>query len=301
MRHGCWIVLIALLVGCVGGCTAPAHSQGPSWTDCVRAGTPVDPNMLIIETALIQRPLGDTYLCDELWRDTDELFVGLDRRETLKENGLRVGQLIGNPPVAFQTLLLSPDCCANPKRLYVPAGRTIAEFVGPVQPHCTFAVALDSGKSELQVDQARFGFDVVATLGTDGRTELSFTPKVETGESLLPFRASPESSLWEYRVERPSRKYAQLGWTAALAPGQYLVIGCRPERAGSFGRTAFVQADGRPAVQRLLVIRTNRATTMPDELGPDDPPAAGSSAPLALTSGDAHVSGPLARQIRNPR
>jgi hypothetical protein len=275
-------VLIALVVGCAGGCTATSQSQGPTWTDCMRAGAPVDPNILIVETALIQRPLGDPYLCGELWRDTDELFVGLELRETLKENGLRVGRLIGNPPVAFQTLLLAPDCCANPKRLYVPAGKTMPQYVGPVRPHCTFAVVLDSGKSELQADQARFGFDVLPRLTADGRTELAFTPKVETTESLLPFRAAPESSLWEYRVERPSRKYPQLGWTATLAPGQYLVVGGRPEQAGSLGRTAFVDEDGPRAVQRLLVIRTNRATSVTHTLGADDAPRGDSSAPLAL-------------------
>lgn len=282
MRHGCWLVLIALLVGCAGGCSASANSHGPTWMECAQAGAPVDPNILIVETALIQRPFGDPYLCDELWRDTDELFVGLEQRDVLKDNGLRVGQLIGNPPVGFQTLLLSPHCCANPERLYVPAGKTIAQYVGPVRPHCTFAVMLDTGRTELQADQARFGFDMQATLTSNGRTELAFTPKVETGESLLPFRASPESSVWEYRVERPSQKYPQLGWTASLAPGQYLVIGGRPEQIGSYGRTAFVQEYDRAVVQRLLVIRTNRALSAAGALGPDEPLRAGSSAPLAL-------------------
>jgi hypothetical protein len=281
MRRAGWLLLAWLLAGCVGGCTGPSHSQGPTWSECVRAGTPVDPNILILETALVERPLGDPYLSDELWRDTDELFVGLEQHEALKENGLRVAQLIGNPPVGFQALLLSPRCCANPERLYIPAGKTIAQYVGPVRPHCTFSVQLDTGKSELQADQARFGFDVRAILTSDGRTELAFTPKVETGENLLPFRASPESSVWEYRLERPSRTYPQLGWTATLAPGQFLVVGCRPEQQDSLGRTAFVQEDERSAVQRLLVIRTNRATSTAGELGPDDLLRAG-PAPLAL-------------------
>jgi hypothetical protein len=266
----------------MGGCAAPPHAQGPTWTECMRAATPVDPNIIIVETALIERPPGDPFLCDELWRDTDELFVGLAQREALKANGLRVGQLIGNPPVGFQTLLLSPQCCVNPARLYVPAGKTFAQHVGPVRPHCTFTVVLDAGTSDLQVDQARFGFDVVASLASEGRTELVFTPKVETGETLLPFRASPESSLWEYRVERPSRSYPQLGWTAVLAPGQYLVVGCRPEPASSLGHAAFVEQDDRTAVQRLLVIRTNRATSVPTELASDELLPTGAAAPLAL-------------------
>jgi len=282
VRHRYGLVLVAFLVSCVGGCTAPSHSQGPSWMECIRAGAPADPNVIVVETAVIERPLGDPYLCDELWHDTDELFVGLELRDVLKDNGLRVGQLVGNPPAGFQTLLLSPRSCAKPERRYVPTGKTIAQYVGPVRPHCTFAVTLETGNSDLHAEQARFGFDVLATLTGDGRTELAFTPKVETGDRLLPFRASPESSLWEYRAERSSRTYPQLGWTAPLAPGQYIVIGCRPDKTESFGRAAFVQEDDGPAVQRLLVIRTNRAASMAGELGPDDLLRAGPSAPLAL-------------------
>jgi hypothetical protein len=282
VRHGYWLLLVALLLGCAGGCTGPAQSHGPTWLDCTRAGTPVDPNLIMIETALLERPIGDPYLCDELWPDTDELFVGLELHAALRDNGLRVGQLIGAPPVGFQTLLLSPRCCANPERLQVPAGRTIPVFVGPVRAHSAFDVVLDSDKTELQADQVRFGFDVVATLTNDGRTQLAFTPKVETSESLLPFRASPETSLWEYRLERPSRKYPQLGWTAVLAPGQYLVVGCRPAMAGSLGPCAFIQEDARTPVQRLLVIRTNRALAVAHELGLDELMRPSASAPLVL-------------------
>jgi hypothetical protein len=247
----------------------------------MRAGAPVDPNVILIETALIQVPLSDGYVSRELWQDTDELIVDLERREALNQNGLRVGQLVGSPPVGFQTLLLSPRCCPDPERLMVPAGRTIAKHLGPVLAHCSFDVFLAAGKTELEADQIRFGVDVVPTLTADGRTRLTFTPKVETGESLLPFQAAPEESSWVLRIERPTRRFTELSWDATLAPGQYLVIGCLPDRAGSFGESAFVQ-DAEPGpVQRLLVIRTNRAGTRSMELAPDDTPRPG-QAPLAV-------------------
>ncbi len=237
--------------------------------------------MIVIQTALIELPFGDAYLCRELWQDTDELVVGLERRETLHENGLRVGQLIGTPPVGFQTLLLKPRCCADPEELIVPNGKMIPQYLGPVQPHASFEIVLDGNKTELEADQVRFGFEVVPTLTNDGRTRLRFTPKVETAERMLPIEPSPEQSAWVLRIERPSRKYPELSWEVTLAPGQYVVVGCLPESTGSLGQCAFVQDGGPVPLQRLLAIRTNRAGATTPELAPDEL-ATGSSLPLAL-------------------
>jgi hypothetical protein len=273
------MMLVPVLLCGAGGCTLSPHSQGPSWVDYVRAGATLDANTVLIETALIEHPLGDPFLCHELWQDTDELLVGLQCREALHDNGLRVGQLIGTPSVGFQTLLLSPRSCANPARLLVPSGKLIPLYTGAVVPHSSFEVVLDGGKTELEADQVRFGFDMVATLTSDGRTRLAFAPKVETGERLLPFQASPEQSTWVMRIERPSRKFAELGWEVTLAPGQYLAIGCIPEMTASLGQSAFVDDDARR--QRLLVIRTNRAAAVSGDCVSDDS-LRGGPAPLAV-------------------
>jgi hypothetical protein len=250
--------------------------------DCLRAATPIDPNMISIETALIERPLGDSYIGRELWQDTDELLVGLEQRQVLQENGLRVGQLVGPPPVGFQTLLLSPRCCSNPARLLVPNGRMIPQYLGAIRQHASFEVLIGYNKTELEADQVRFGFDVVPTLTNDGRTRLTFTPTVETGEKLLPFQASPEDSSWVLRIERPSRKFTDLSWEVTLAPGDYVVVGCLPERRGSLGESAFVEEEAAVPTQRLLVIRTNRATLPTSELGADEGTRTGRTAPLAV-------------------
>jgi hypothetical protein len=291
VRIGYWLALGLLLLGCAVGCTLPAHVRGPSWIDRLRAGTAVDPNTVLVETALIERPLGDSYINRELWQDTDELVVGLERREALQANGLRVGRLVGTPPAGFQTLLLSPRYCANPQHLVVPSGKQCSTYLGPVLAHCSVDLALETGKTELEIDQARFVIDVMPTLTAEGRTRLVCTPKIETGENVLPFQASPEDSSWVLRIERPSRKYAELSWDVTVAPGQYLVIGCLPERAGSLGQTAFVQEDGAMPVQRLLVIRTNHAAGLSRDLGTDELLRSGSPPPLAIQAALPSVRG----------
>ncbi len=88
------------------------------------------------------------------------------------------------------------------------------------------------------------------------------------------------------RIERPSRKFTDLSWEVTLSPGQYVVVGCRPEKTASFGQSAFVQDDTALPLQRLLVIRTNRATAPDNDLAADGKRAAGPSPPLCRASGD---------------
>ena len=93
------------------------------------------------------------------------------------------------------------------------------------------------------------------------RTQLSFVPKVETGEATLPFHPVPDQSTWELKVEKASNKYPDMGWDVTLGPNQYLIIGGRMDRVNSFGQMAFTDHDASAGVQRLLVIRNCRSIT----------------------------------------
>ena len=98
---------------------------------------------------------------------------------------------------------------------------------------------------------------------SDGRMKLTITPKVETGEAMLPFRAVPDRSTWELSVEKASKKYPDLSWDVTLGQNQYLVVGTRLERERTLGLTAFTDPDGQ-GKQRLLVIRNCRSVAAND-------------------------------------
>jgi hypothetical protein len=281
VRNLCWLALLPVVCGAVLGCTAPDHPKGLSWLDQMRAGAALGPNSVYLETALIERPVGDPYINHELWTTTDELIVDLDKHAALEANGLRVGQLVGTPPAGFQTLLLSKRSCSNPKGITVAAGKAVPLYLDDVPRHCEFAHVLDDEPHELEIDNARFGLEVVPTLTPDGRTKLRLTPTIETGENLLPFQPAPEESRWMLRIDRPCRKYPDLAWDVALAPGQYLIVGARLDRAKRFGRCAFVQEDDTAAVQRLLVLRTTRSPANSTGPGADDFARMDSALPLA--------------------
>ena len=221
------------------------------------------PNHALIEVALLERPLGDEYINEELWQHADELIVDLDRRAALDENGIRLGQLVGSPPSEFQQLLLSKRYCSNPQALIFPAGKTVPIMLGSVLPiaHSSYGYVEGKSRTEVSLDKVRYLLDVTASFMSDGRTKLTFSPKVENGEPILPFQASPDKSIWEVRVEKACKKYPDLSWDVTLAPNQYLIVGTRLERERTLGHTALTEFVNESSVQRLLVIRNCRSVT----------------------------------------
>src|SRR5262249_144898 len=150
--------------------------------------------------------------------------------------------------------------CSNPQAMMLPPGRTKALYLGPVLARSAYTLVRGTQKTAVELDQARYCFDVTPTLVGDGRTKLTFTPRVEHGEAPLPFEPSPEESSWTLRIERASKKYPELAWEVTLAPNQYLIVGGRLDRPDSLGQRAFIQDEG-DGVQRLLVLRCGKAVT----------------------------------------
>lgn len=219
----------------------------------------IDDQVVQLDVAILEKPLGDHFLNQDLWQNTDEMVVALDRKGTLEDNGFRVGKVVGMTPGKLLDLLKSERYCSNPTRRFVPTGHNAPQFLSPIWPRTEIVVQQGAQTHVEAFDQARFCLDVKATLTDDNKTRLSFTPKVENGEMTLPFEPVPEQSAWTLRVERPCKTYPDLSWDVVLAPGEYVVIGPMLEKEKSLGYRSFVQ-DGGKQVQRLLVLRTSRAT-----------------------------------------
>jgi len=252
-----WLALIlCTLTGCLGAEQIEHGTFLKRFRDQA-----ITPDHALIEVALIERPVGDDYINHQVWKHTDELLVDLDRRKAHDENGLRIGQLVGAPPVEFQQLLTSQRCCINPHALIFPAGKTSTIWLGQTAPVSFFDFVEGRTRTELTFDQARCGLDVDARFDRHGRTILTLTPKVEHGEQLFPFRPVPERSTWELRIEKAAKKFPELSWEVTLGPNQYLFVGGRIDRLRTLGVTALTQLEGNLGVQRLLVIRNCRSVT----------------------------------------
>ncbi|MBI3408380.1 MAG: hypothetical protein HY040_08485 [Planctomycetes bacterium] len=259
MTKSSWLRVAPLLFLGLGGCAVLQDtSKATSWLKRTRAPA-LDANVVQVDVALIERPLGDDFLNKELWTHTDEMIVDIERKGVVEENGYRVGQLVGGTPAGLQTLLKSPRACINPRRRLVLSGHAVTQILGGDKLQTTFTVHQESRAQEFTLIQARFCLDVTAVLTSDGKTRLCFTPKVETGETMFPYQPDPDKSTWTMNVDRPCRTFKNVSWEVTVAPGEFLVIGARNECENTLGHRSFVEDEGANRVQRLLVIRTSRS------------------------------------------
>ena len=255
-----YLVALPLLLSVWGCAVIPEPIQSGSLYRSMRAPAKGEDSQVVkLDVAVLERPVGDAFLNHELWQHTDEMIVSLDRKAAVEDNGYRVGQIVGMTPSKLQELLTSPRCCLNPRQRIFASGNSVNIYLSSLWPQTEFEI--QSGKNLLPAtfDQARFGLDVKATLTADGRTKLQFTPKVETGEVQLPFQPDPIQQTWTLKVERPSKSYKEAGWEVVLGPGEYLVVGPILEKPKSLGHRSLVVEEG-ASVQRLLVLRTSRTT-----------------------------------------
>lgn len=247
------------LLVCLGGClNIPEQVRSTSWRG-LAPGPAADRNLIQMDVALLERPLGDAYINRELWSAVDEMVLDLERKAILQDNGLRVGQVVGMTPAGLHALLKSERWCLNPRRRLVPPGRKVMQFLSTSQARAEWHLVEQGRKVPVAFDQTRFALEVTPVLTEDGRIRLRFEPVVEHGQATLPFVPDPENSTWSLRVDRPTRRFSELGWEVVVNPNEYLVIGAWPDRKGTLGTAALVTGDGPHPTQRLLVLRSTRS------------------------------------------
>jgi hypothetical protein len=245
----------------LSGCLWPEEVERSSFMKRFQEKT-ISPDHALIEIAILECPIRDEYINEQIWKRVDELIVAdSDRRGALDENGFRVGQLVGPMPSELQEKLLDKQCCANPRAMIFAADRTMPIMLGSLLPESAYDIVRQKRRTEVSLDQVRYGLDVTAQFTSDGKTKLTFIPSVENGEAILPFEAMPDRQRWEMRTGRASLKYPELSWDVTLAPNQYFIAGTRIERERTLGQASFIQIGGAASVQRLLVIRNCRSVT----------------------------------------
>lgn len=236
---------------------------------------------ITLDLAVIERPMEDPFLDHELWTSTDEMVVSFERKRVLNANGFRFGQVVGLTPSGLQTLLRSERYCLTRRRRVLPEGKTMTQVMGPVYSQAVFTVHEEESKAPHSLDQARFCLDIVPTRTKEGHIKLSFAPRVETGERMLPFQPDLERSTWTIVVDKPSRSFPGLNWDVTVEPNRFIVLGALSDRPETLGHATFTDREG-GRVRRLLVIRAS-CPAQASPMGTDEdglPP--GAPLPLAL-------------------
>jgi hypothetical protein len=260
-------LLTWLFAGCAGGPPAPARGWPAS------AAAPAR-DVVVLEVALLECPLGDPYINNEVWGLADELVVGPEHQAAVEDNGFRVAQIGGIVPDELQELLTSKRSNVNPRQRQILVDHPAPLNLGPTVPAVHYTVLVDGEPVSADLEQAQCRLQVVPSYTEDGKVRLLFTPEVEYGERVTRYQPAPDGSGWMMQLERPKKTYADLDWEVTLAPNQYLVIGARFDQRQSLGYASFVQADPANPVQRLLVIRTRcPGGPVTDTEDADEPPA----------------------------
>jgi hypothetical protein len=289
MRH--WaVLLLALAVGCTAG--QPLDST--SWLQPFRPFQGLSGiDVITLETALVEGPVGDRYIDQDLWALADDQVVALDRKALLHDNGFRVGQIGGLTPSGLQKLLTSERTCLNPRRIQLHAGNSTRLALGPTLAASRFELQQDERKVPVQLEQADCALIVIPTLTPDGRTRLHFTPEIQHGKSaFLP--QSADRSTWILQKLQPTETYQSLAWDVTLAPNEYVVVGGCYDRVHTLGHQCFIRTEETTPRQRLLVIRTSRPAvglTNDASVAADDDSPARQAPPLALQAAGSRVRG----------
>jgi hypothetical protein len=260
MRRG-GVLLLGLWAGSFAGCVAGQPMPAASWREAL---TPPDgPDVVRLETALIEVPVGDRFINHELWTLADDQVLRLEQQALLEENGFRVGQFGGVTPAELQTLLVAKRTWGNPRRIQQHAGMPARLPLGPMLPVCRFDLRLEDRTTPVSLEQAECALVVVPTLTADGRTRLQFTPEIPHGQATVMPQPTADRSTWMFQKQQATETYPALSWEVTLEANEFVIVGGQLDRPDTLGHRCFVRGEEAVPRQRLLVIHTARLAAAP--------------------------------------
>jgi len=263
MRSLCALLTALLYIGVIG-CTTDGPRSKSMFGGLSPFRGPTGSDVVQLEWGLIERPVGDRYLNEDLWALANEQILPLERKDFFEREGLRIAQIGGLLPSELLEMVHSERSNPSPQRKLVRSGHATLLAIGPVREKCECGEPLPGIRTGLWFEhptslvKAQFGIAVTPSLANDNKVRLSFTPQVEHGEVKASIRPAADGSGWTNSPQATTEKYGELSWDVTLAANDYLLVGCWFKSASCFGKEAFVRVDEPRPVQRLLVIRAAR-------------------------------------------
>jgi hypothetical protein len=271
MRHG-FVLFVGLFFG---GCVLEGPTTG-LWNRIHPFQGPTGSDVIQLDVAVLEAPVADPILSQELWKWADELGFTPETQNLLEKNGLRVGQIGGIAPKELQALLTSERSCVFSRRIQLRSGSPRSLVLGPAVDQCRFMLYDNIGEHPVNLEKGRYLLSVVPTLSSEAargpmgaRTQLQFTPEIQTGSSLAA-RSVDHSPLSPHHLplavtseggeQQPTERYTNLAWDITVAPNDYVLIGTWYDHPNTLGWQCFVRTEETTPVQRMLVLRTTRST-----------------------------------------
>jgi hypothetical protein len=260
MPRAAWTIVLCAVVVSLGCEKYFTSTEQPIRPNVVRSLAPaIAADSLIVESMLIERPLGDPFLDNELWTAT--LPVGTpETRALLEENGIRMGILSGILPTQFQKLLENKADVVDPHLMtFNNRIEAVIPTAGPLED-CQFDLLKDlAGKPEaVSLKRASCGLLTRPQGMEEGRVKMWCEPQIQHGDSEIRFRPSADGTQLAKFEEVPVEKYTSLGIEVFLKTDECLVIGCISERQSTLGTKLFSAESSGNLRQRLVVIRARQ-------------------------------------------
>jgi hypothetical protein len=252
-------VLLLLGAGLLTGCAVESPRRSLSFHPSTSGPlAPACADVVQIQLALLEVPVGDPYVNQEMWGLADEQQITPNQKAVLHENGFRVGQIRGITPPGLQELLTSERNNPNPRYKQARAGLPCTIDLGPALNECRCEVRENGRTMPVKAAYAQLGLEVTPSLTEEGRVSLQFTPRLGLGGASATSGGPGEAPLWMLLTQRSARTFPELSWDVTLEPNEYVVVGGLIDREESLGHRCFVRVEEANTVQRLLVIRTSR-------------------------------------------
>ena len=254
------LVLVALAAGCLGcGGLDSIPSYRRAQTAVAPPREPEPQRYVALDVAVIECPYGDPFLDEELWQRGDE-HIDFDVQPILEENGLRVCRIGGLLPARLQALLTSPRSCSRPRRLRADLDKPTPVLVNARHPHLAIQYRDGDKARDIQLDQAQCLFEIIPGQGEDDGLKLRFRSRLRYGKALIETKVAndPGRELhWTMEHTEPTEELPALTWEMPIRPDEFLVLGTRLDRPGTFGHACFICPEKSKRTQTVLVLKAS--------------------------------------------
>ena len=245
---GLIVVLLAWSAG-LAGCESLFKSAGIPVTAQKLPNLQAPPGSIQLDVVYVERPVGDRLLGRELWQHVDEVAaMDAEGRRLLRQNGLRVGIVGANPPVALQRMLgLKSDFTYEPdaeqakqlvgRHLFLVSGGETDIQISQPYPECALRLVTEEAPAPLRFQNAVCHFRVRATRLQDGWAQLEFVPQVQHGDDQHRYVVGEAG--WRYQTGRETESFFRQRFEVKLGTGDMAVITSEDDSPGSLGQLFF--------------------------------------------------------------
>ncbi|HEX4147240.1 MAG TPA: hypothetical protein VHY91_27330 [Pirellulales bacterium] len=264
------LALAAALLATAGCRLLDAQPKGKSPLTPLQAGE----ESVALEIFFARFDYGYQPFADPLWEQIDEQALPADIRRELARNGFRAGIVGSQVPVELARLLTLSDV-AQPKQqgttvnlekepsvkmrlLEIRSGRTGEIIASPVYDHLPLLWRNGEKIEGKTYDKADGRFVLTATRHVDGRVGLDLLPELHYGKTEQKW--VPVDGVFRLVSSQRKKSFDSTKLRIDLAPGQMLVLTCRPDHPGSVGNYFFTEpVGGEGLAQRMVIVRLAQA------------------------------------------